>query len=104
MKADLQWDVAYKMLPEEVWKMKPMGTVNHHTTILPDDRGAEPKNWTVINVAGIMFEPYIESSVLLNKKRVVVSANDESLSDKKEKSGRYNTISAMCVGKGIKRV
>ena len=37
------------MLPEMVWNMPPMGTVNLHGSLLPDYRGAAPINWAVIN-------------------------------------------------------
>lgn len=49
LKADLQLVVAFKMLPEVVWNMPPLGTVNLHASLLPDYRGAAPINWAVIN-------------------------------------------------------
>lgn len=49
LKADLQVVVAFKMLPEVVWNMPPLGTVNLHASLLPDYRGAAPINWAVIN-------------------------------------------------------
>lgn len=49
LKADLQLVVAFKMLPEIVWDMPPLGTVNLHASLLPDYRGAAPINWAVIN-------------------------------------------------------
>lgn len=48
-KADLQIVVAFKMLPEVVWSMPPLGTVNLHASLLPDYRGAAPINWAIIN-------------------------------------------------------
>jgi len=36
-------------LPEAVWNMPPMGTVNLHGSLLPQYRGAAPINWAVIN-------------------------------------------------------
>ena len=47
--ADLQLVVAFKMLPEVVWNMPPLGTVNLHASLLPDYRGAAPINWAVMN-------------------------------------------------------
>lgn len=47
--ADLQIVVAFRMLPESVWNMPPMGTVNLHGSLLPQYRGAAPINWAVIN-------------------------------------------------------
>jgi methionyl-tRNA formyltransferase len=49
LNADLQIVVAFRMLPEMVWNMPPMGTVNLHGSLLPQYRGAAPINWAVIN-------------------------------------------------------
>lgn len=49
LKADLQIVVAFRMLPEIVWNMPPMGTVNLHGSLLPQYRGAAPINWAIIN-------------------------------------------------------
>jgi methionyl-tRNA formyltransferase len=47
--ADLFVVVAFRMLPAEVWKMPPKGTVNLHASLLPQYRGAAPINWAIIN-------------------------------------------------------
>ncbi len=49
LKADLQIVVAFRMLPEVVWNMPPLGTINLHGSLLPQYRGAAPINWAVIN-------------------------------------------------------
>ena len=49
LKADLQIVVAFRMLPEMVWNMPPLGTINLHGSLLPQYRGAAPINWAVIN-------------------------------------------------------
>lgn len=49
LQADLQVVVAFRMLPEIVWNMPPMGTINVHGSLLPQYRGAAPINWAVIN-------------------------------------------------------
>jgi methionyl-tRNA formyltransferase len=49
LSADLQIVVAFRMLPEIVWNMPPMGTVNLHGSLLPQYRGAAPINWAIIN-------------------------------------------------------
>jgi len=49
LKADIQVIVAFRMLPEIVWNMPPMGTINLHGSLLPLYRGAAPINWAVIN-------------------------------------------------------
>ena len=48
LKADLQVVVAFRMLPEVVWKMPPLGTLNLHGSLLPRYRGAAPIHWAVI--------------------------------------------------------
>lgn len=49
LKADLQVVVAFRMLPEVVWNMPPMGTINVHASLLPQYRGAAPINWAIMN-------------------------------------------------------
>jgi methionyl-tRNA formyltransferase len=46
---DLQVVVAFRMLPEVVWNMPEMGTINVHGSLLPQYRGAAPINWAIIN-------------------------------------------------------
>lgn len=48
LKADLQVVVAFRMLPEAVWAMPRLGTINLHSSLLPRYRGAAPINWAVI--------------------------------------------------------
>lgn len=47
--ADLFIVIAFRMLPEAVWQMPPLGTFNLHASLLPRYRGAAPLNWAVIN-------------------------------------------------------
>lgn len=47
--ADLFVVVAFRMLPEAVWSMPPMGTFNLHASLLPQYRGAAPINFAIIN-------------------------------------------------------
>ena len=49
LNADLQVVVAFRMLPEVVWNMPRMGTINLHGSLLPQYRGAAPINWAVMN-------------------------------------------------------
>ncbi len=49
LNADLQIVVAFRMLPEVVWNMPPMGTINLHGSLPPQYRGAAPINWAIIN-------------------------------------------------------
>ncbi|QBN20023.1 methionyl-tRNA formyltransferase [Flavobacterium nackdongense] len=49
LQANLQIVVAFRMLPEVVWKMPKLGTFNLHASLLPNYRGAAPINWAIIN-------------------------------------------------------
>jgi methionyl-tRNA formyltransferase len=49
LKPDLQVIVAFRMLPEVVWALPPLGTFNLHASLLPKYRGAAPINWAIIN-------------------------------------------------------
>ncbi len=49
LNADLFVVIAFRMLPEVVWAMPPLGTFNLHASLLPKYRGAAPINWAVMN-------------------------------------------------------
>lgn len=49
LKANVQVVVAFRMLPEAVWRMPEYGTFNLHASLLPQYRGAAPINWAIIN-------------------------------------------------------
>ncbi len=49
LQADLFVVVAFRMLPQVVWSMPPLGTINLHASLLPQYRGAAPINWAIIN-------------------------------------------------------
>lgn len=46
---DIQVVVAFRILPEIVWKMARICTFNLHTSYLPQYRGAAPIQWAIIN-------------------------------------------------------
>lgn len=59
-------------------------------------------NWTIVNVAGIMFEPYVILARALDKKCVVVSDNDRAQSDNgKEPTSRFKNLQTICDESGI---
>lgn len=59
-------------------------------------------NWTIVNVAGVMFEPYIELCVLLSKECLVISDTDCSLIDGKTPTTRFNNLKICCEKNNIK--
>ncbi len=49
LNADLQIVVAFRMMPEALWSMPPLGTFNLHGSLLPQYRGAAPINRAIMN-------------------------------------------------------
>jgi len=46
---DLSVVVAFRILPERIFSLPPLGTINLHASLLPKYRGAAPINWALIN-------------------------------------------------------
>ena len=82
LKADLQIVVAFRMLPEVVWSMPPLGTFNLHASLLPQYRGAAPINWAVINgdtetgVTTFFLKHEIDTGAVIRQVRVPISDTD----------------------------
>ena len=49
LNADIFVVVAFRILPEVIWKMPPFGTINLHASLVPHYRGAAPINHAIIN-------------------------------------------------------
>lgn len=58
-------------------------------------------NWTVVNVDGVMFKPYILLSIYLNKRVIVISDNDKSKNNG-NRSDRFSRLLEFCNEKNIK--
>lgn len=82
LQADLQIVVAFRMLPEVVWAMPPLGTFNLHASLLPQYRGAAPINWAVINgdtetgVTTFFLKHEIDTGAVIRQMRVPISDTD----------------------------
>ena len=61
-------------------------------------------NWSIINVAGVMFEPYIKLAKFLNKKIIVISDTDIVLSPMKETSSRFKNLKKLCKEEKVKLI
>lgn len=92
---DLQVVVAFRMLPEIVWSLPPMGTINVHASLLPRYRGAAPINWAIINgeketgVTTFLLKHEIDTGDILLSRKVSI-ADEESagtLHDKLKEAG-----------------
>jgi len=81
-KADLQVVVAFRMLPEAVWAMPKMGTINLHGSLLPQYRGAAPINWAVINgeiitgVTTFFIEKEIDTGNIIFSENIEIKDTD----------------------------
>ncbi len=79
--ADLQVVIAFRMLPEQVWNMPQLGTVNLHASLLPDYRGAAPINWAIINgekitgVSTFLLKHEIDTGDIIKKQEVTIGEN-----------------------------
>lgn len=80
--ADLQIVVAFRMMPQIVWDMPPMGTVNVHGSLLPQYRGAAPINHAIMNgdkVSGVTtfrLKHEIDTGNILLQKEVPILPED----------------------------
>ena len=82
LNADLQIVIAFRMLPEVVWKMPPMGTFNLHASLLPKYRGAAPINWAVMNgdtVTGVttfFLKHEIDTGDIIQQRSIPIDKTD----------------------------
>lgn len=109
LKADLQIVVAFRMLPEIVWNMPPLGTINVHGSLLPQYRGAAPINWAVINgeketgVTTFKLKHEIDTGDILLQSRMSISENETAgeIHDRMKNLGAellVNTIKQLAAG------
>ena len=90
LKPDLQIVVAFRMLPEVVWSLPPLGTFNLHAALLPQYRGAAPINWAIINgdketgITTFFLDEQIDTGRIILQERTPISEDDcaEDVHDK----------------------
>ncbi len=95
LQADLQIVVAFRMLPEVVWNMPPLGTINVHGSLLPQYRGAAPINWAIINgeketgVTTFKLKHEIDTGDILLQEAIPIDENENAgeLHDKMKEIG-----------------
>ena len=82
LKADLFIVVAFRMLPEEVWRLPKLGTFNLHASLLPQYRGAAPINWAVINgetrtgATTFMIDKQIDTGGIILRQDILIGKDD----------------------------
>lgn len=80
--ADLFIVIAFRMLPEVVWTMPPLGTFNLHGSLLPRYRGAAPINWAIINgdketgVTTFFLKHEIDTGDIIDRKKIEIGPDE----------------------------
>ncbi len=103
LRADVQVVVAFRMLPEIVWSMPHMGTINLHGSLLPQYRGAAPINWAIINgeketgVTTFKLQHDIDTGNILLQQRISIADNESA----SELHDRMKVIGASLVVKTV---
>jgi methionyl-tRNA formyltransferase len=84
LNANLQVVVAFRMLPEVVWKMPKFGTFNLHASLLPNYRGAAPINWALINgetktgVTTFFIDDKIDTGEMILSNEIQISSHQNA--------------------------
>lgn len=110
LNADLQVVVAFRMLPEAVWNMPPMGTINLHASLLPQYRGVAPINWAIINgeketgITTFKLQHAIDTGDILLQEKIPIREDETAgeLHDQMKLMGAelvYKTLALYATGK-----
>lgn len=84
LQANCQVVVAFRMLPEVVWKMPKFGTFNLHASLLPNYRGAAPINWAIINgekktgVTTFFIDDKIDTGAIILKEETNIEPSENA--------------------------
>ena len=103
LKADLQIVVAFRMMPEVLWNMPPIGTFNLHASLLPQYRGAAPINHAIINgetetgVTTFFLKHVIDTGDIIFQERVSIGPDENA-------GGLHDKLMAVGAGLVLKTV
>lgn len=84
LKAVLQVVVAFRMLPEKVWAMPPLGTFNLHASLLPQYRGAAPINHAIINgetntgLTTFFLDALIDTGKIIKQQKIKIGEDENA--------------------------
>lgn len=107
--ADVQVVVAFRMLPEAVWSMPRLGTLNLHASLLPAYRGAAPINWAIIRgetetgVTTFKLQQEIDTGAVIFQEKLPIGPDETAgaLHDRLMETGArlmLRTLEAMAAG------
>ncbi len=83
-KADLQIVTAFRMLPDIVWEMPRLGTINLHASLLPQYRGAAPINRAIMNgeketgVTTFMLRHDIDTGDMIIQEKIAIGEDEDA--------------------------
>lgn len=105
LNANLQIVVAFRMLPEVVWKMPSLGTFNLHASLLPNYRGAAPINWAIINgetktgVTTFFIDDKIDTGAMILNSETAIGVNESAgeLHDRLMELGNETVIQTLAL-------
>ena len=106
LNANLQVVVAFRMLPEAVWRMPKLGTFNLHASLLPNYRGAAPINWAIINgetetgVTTFFIDDKIDTGVMILSEQLEINSNENA----GELHDKLMNIGSNCVVKTLQLI
>lgn len=100
---DLQVIIAFRMLPEAVWNLPPLGTMNLHASLLPDYRGAAPINRAIMNgetltgVTTFFLKHAIDTGDIIFQQAVPILPDEDagSLHDKLMETGAQLVVKSL---------
>lgn len=103
LNANLQVVVAFRMLPEVVWRMPKLGTFNLHASLLPQYRGAAPINWAIINgenktgVTTFFIDDKIDTGAMILRAETEISEDESAgeLHDRLMELGKDTVIKTL---------
>ena len=81
---DLIIVVAFRMLPEQVWGLPPLGTINLHASLLPHYRGAAPIHRSIMNgeketgVTTFFIEKEIDTGLIIQQRSTPINEDDNA--------------------------
>ena len=84
LNADLFVVVAFRMLPEILINIPPLGCINLHSSLLPNYRGAAPINWVIINgeketgLTTFFINSKIDEGNIIEKERVTIDNGENA--------------------------
>ncbi|WP_264522279.1 methionyl-tRNA formyltransferase [Flavobacterium sp. N1994] len=105
LNANLQVVVAFRMLPEVVWRMPKLGTFNLHASLLPNYRGAAPINWAIINgetktgVTTFFIDDKIDTGAMILNKEIAITEEENAgvLHDKLMRLGSEALVETLSI-------